>query len=204
MPMTSRIRRTATGLVAVVAAAFILPHGALAQQEEQGQEEPEYQEARYAADSGMSLLAILKENAEFSAFVNLLEAADLDRLLEEEGPYTVFVPTNEAFQGIDEPALKGQARANERIRDIVLGHIVEGKISSAQLAEKNHVSPLHRDVPGAIEPRAHTVDIVEGRIVLGGRGQVDADVVEVDIDGANGVIHVINAVILEQRKGPQK
>lgn len=196
--LTSGIRRTAGALAAILAAALLLPQGALAQ--EMGTEA--YEEARYEVEKDASLMAVLETNEEFGAFLRMVEAANLTDELADEGPYTLFVPTNEAFQGIDDWTVQGQARANERVRDIVLGHIVEGRLSGAELRKKSSISPLHRDVPGAIEPRAHAVDVRDGRVFLG--GNIGAAVIESDLETANGVIHVIDAVLLEQNKGPQK
>lgn len=73
-----------------------------------------YEEARYEVEADASLMAVLEANEEFGAFLRMVEAANLTDELAEEGPYTLFVPTNEAFQSIDDWTVQGQARANER------------------------------------------------------------------------------------------
>ncbi len=121
---------------------------------------------------------------DFNTLVAAVTAAGLAETLQGEGPFTVFAPTDAAFaalpEGTVEALLEDPAGA---LTDILLYHVVAGKVMSGDLSD----GMTAETVQGA----PITVGIVDGVVTIN-----EATVVVADIEASNGVIHVIDAVIL--------
>ena len=124
-------------------------------------------------------------NADFSTLVAAVKAAGLVETLSSSGPFTVFAPTNEAFEklpaGTVEDLLKPENKA--KLVKVLTYHVVPGKVMAKDVVSLKS---------------AKTVEGSEIAIAVnGGTVTVDnAKVVKTDINSKNGVIHVIDAVIL--------
>ncbi|HBO43192.1 MAG TPA: beta-Ig-H3/fasciclin [Planctomycetaceae bacterium] len=125
------------------------------------------------------------EAGSFKTLAAALKAADLVKTLKGKGPFTVFAPTDEAFsklpKGTVEDLLKPENK--EKLAGILAYHVVPGKVMAADVVKLT---------------KAKTVQGAEVTItVKGGKVKVDnANVVKTDIQTSNGVIHVIDAVML--------
>ncbi len=125
----------------------------------------------------------------FNTLVTAVQAAGLVEVLKGDGPYTVFAPTDEAFaklpEGTVETLLKPENK--DRLVAVLTYHVVPGKIMSADIAGKQA-----------------KVQTVEGQsISVDARSAVRVDnatVVKADVMASNGVIHVIDTVILPKEK----
>lgn len=118
----------------------------------------------------------------FTTLVAAVEAAGLVDTLKGEGPFTVFAPTDDAFAALPEGTVEGLLADPEALAAILTYHVVAGKVMSTDLSDGM---------------TAATVNGAE--ITIGTEGGVtvnDANVVTADIEATNGVIHVIDAVIL--------
>ncbi|ARA92522.1 hypothetical protein AWN76_004615 [Rhodothermaceae bacterium RA] len=123
------------------------------------------------ADSS-SIMGWLSDNPAFSRLVDALETTGLDMMLDTEGPFTLFAPTNEAFDAL--PA----DLEEQQLADLLRNHIVAGKLTAEQLAS------------------AGTVKAVSGHsLTVSGDQVAGASIVEADIQTANGVIFAIDQVI---------
>ena len=124
-------------------------------------------------------------NADFSTLVAAVKAAGLVETLSGSGPFTVFAPTNEAFKklpaGTVENLLKPENK--DKLVKVLTYHVVPGKVMAKDVVKLT---------------KAKTVEGSEVTIaVSGGSVSVDnAKVIKTDIVSSNGVIHVIDAVIL--------
>jgi len=121
----------------------------------------------------------------FKTLVAAVQAADLVDTLKSKGPFTVFAPTDAAFAalpaGTVETLLKPENKA--KLVAVLTYHVVPGKVMSADLAGKTlNVA--------TVQGQSVAIDATSGVTVDG------ASVVTADIDTANGVIHVIDKVIL--------
>jgi uncharacterized surface protein with fasciclin (FAS1) repeats len=121
----------------------------------------------------------------FNTLAKALEAADLVGTLKEKGPFTVFAPTDAAFaklpQGTIEDLLKPENKA--KLRRILTYHVVAGRVTAADVVKLKSAKAVSGD----------TIDIK----ATGGGVMVDeARVTKTDINASNGVIHVIDSVIL--------
>ena len=121
----------------------------------------------------------------FTTLVAAVQAAGLVDALKGEGPFTVFAPTDEAFAKLPEGTVESllQAENLEQLKSILLYHVVEGKVMAADVVGLTSASTLlGKDL-------SVKVDMGDGYIN-------DAKVVVTDIETSNGVIHVIDTVIL--------
>jgi uncharacterized surface protein with fasciclin (FAS1) repeats len=136
-----------------------------------------------AAENEQTIVDIATSAGSFNTLVEALKAADLVTVLQGEGPFTVFAPTDEAFAALDEKELQDLLKPEnkEKLVKILTYHVVPGAVMSTDLKEGE-------------------VTTVEGSTVevkLGKEVKVDdAQVVKADIKASNGVIHVIDKVIL--------
>jgi len=122
----------------------------------------------------------------FDTLVSAVQAADLVEVLKGEGPFTVFAPTDEAFAKLPEGTVENLLRPEnkEQLVALLTYHVVPGKTMSGDLAGK--------------ELEATTVQGSAVEIDATGDGVTvdDASVVQADIEADNGVIHVIDTVIM--------
>jgi len=120
----------------------------------------------------------------FSTLVAAVEAAGLVETLKGEGPFTVFAPTDDAFATLPEGTVENLLKPEnkDQLVAVLTYHVVPGKVMSTDLSE------------GLM---AATVQGQEVTITLEGGAKVDgAAISTADIEATNGVIHVIDAVIL--------
>ncbi len=119
---------------------------------------------------------------DFSTLVTAIKAADLVETLKGEGPFTVFAPTDEAFAQIPEDKLNSLLQDKAALTAVLTYHVVPGKVTAAEVMELNSAK--------TVQGQSITIDTSEGVKVD------NAKVVKTDIETSNGVIHVIDAVIL--------
>lgn len=126
----------------------------------------------------------------FSTLVDALIAADLvTTLSNEDATYTVFAPTNSAFAKIDESALSDLLNNKAALTDVLLTHVVSGPAINSLDAYGANGKMLTTVSEKTVDVM---IDAVTGQLVIGG-----ANVVISDVYTTNGVIHVIDTVILD-------
>ena len=119
----------------------------------------------------------------FTTLAKALTAADLIPTLKGKGPFTVFAPTDEAFAKLPPGALDDLLKDKAKLKAVLTYHVVAGKVMAAQVVKLKSAKTV----------QGGSVAIV----VNGGEVRVDgAKVVKTDIETTNGVIHVIDTVIL--------
>jgi len=133
-----------------------------------------------------SIAGIAAGNPDFSTLVTALKAADLVATLDGDGPFTVFAPTNEAFAklpaGTVENLLKPENKA--QLAAILTYHVVPGEVMAADVVKLSEAK--------TVEGSAIAIAVADGKVRLNDAATVTAT----DIKASNGVIHVIDAVIL--------
>jgi uncharacterized surface protein with fasciclin (FAS1) repeats len=118
----------------------------------------------------------------FETLVTAVKAAGLVETLKGEGPFTVFAPTDEAFAKIPQDKLEALLADKEGLTAVLTYHVVPGKVMAADV--------VGLDSATTVEGSKITIDASDGVKVDG------ANVVITDIEASNGVIHVIDAVIM--------
>lgn len=141
--------------------------------------------AAFGADD---IVATAKSTGTFKTLTAALDAAGKTEMLQEKGPYTVFAPSDEAFaklpKGTVEDLLKPENK--EKLGKILAYHVVEGKVMAADVK-----TMMAKTANGA------ELDIkVKGDTVMVN----DAKVVKADVAASNGVIHVIDTVLMPPKK----
>ncbi|WP_245412744.1 fasciclin domain-containing protein [Oceaniradius stylonematis] len=124
-------------------------------------------------------------NDDFETLVAAVQAAGLVETLKGEGPFTVFAPTDEAFAAIGatvEELLKPENK--DALTAVLTYHVVAGKVMSTDLVDDASVA--------TVQGQNITIDLDNGAMVN------DANVVTADIETSNGVIHVIDKVIVPE------
>jgi uncharacterized surface protein with fasciclin (FAS1) repeats len=136
----------------------------------------------FAGGHSKDIVDTAVEAGNFTTLVAAVEAAGLVETLKGEGPFTVFAPTDEAFAALPEGTVEGLLEDIDALTAILTYHVVPGKVMSGDLSD------------------GMMAETVEGSsITIGTEGGVTVDganVVAADIEASNGVIHVIDAVIL--------
>jgi len=136
-------------------------------------------------------------NEDFSTLVTALKAADLVGALQGDGPFTVFAPTNDAFAKLDPNTLSSllEAKNQKALANILTYHVISGKLTAT-------------DVVSALESGNGSVDLTalngqvinvmqkDGKIWLKDLNGNYSEIVATDVMGSNGVIHVINSVVM--------
>ncbi|MEE4120505.1 MAG: fasciclin domain-containing protein [Paracoccaceae bacterium] len=118
----------------------------------------------------------------FETLVAAVQAAGLVETLKGEGPFTVFAPTDEAFAALPEGTVEGLLEDTDTLTSILTYHVVPGAVMSSDLSDGMEAETV----------QGQTVTIgTEGGVTVNG-----ANVVTADIEASNGVIHVIDAVIM--------
>lgn len=136
----------------------------------------------FVANAGTTIVDIAGGNKDFSTLVSLLNKADLVKALEGAGPFTVFAPTNEAFAAIPKADLDALLANPEKLKAVLLYHVVSGDITSDKIN------------PGMVKTLSGQdldITVKDGKVYVN-----NAEVVKADIKASNGVIHVVNQVLM--------
>ena len=144
-----------------------------------------------------TIVDVAVNNKDFSTLVTALKAADLVGALQGDGPFTVFAPTNDAFAKLDSKTLSSllEEENQKALANILTYHVVSGKLAAS-------------DVVAALEKGNGSVDLTalngqvinvmqkDGKIWLKDSNGNYSEIVATDVMGSNGVIHVINTVVM--------
>jgi uncharacterized surface protein with fasciclin (FAS1) repeats len=163
-------------MVAALAAVFTAPAIASAQANTKKDKKPMKNIVQVAVEAGS-----------FNTLVAAVKAAGLVETLSGPGPFTVFAPTDAAFAKLPAGTIDALLADKEKLTSILTYHVVSGKIMAADIITSNGATP--KTVNGL------PLDIA----VRGGKVYVNGvNVVTADVQAANGVIHIIDAVLLPQ------
>lgn len=129
-----------------------------------------------AADAGM-----------FKTLATALTEAGLIETLKTKGPFTVFAPTDEAFAKLPKGTLEELLKDKEALKKILLYHVVSGNVMSTDVVKLTEVK--------TVEGFKVKITVKDGSVMIN-----DAKIIKADIKASNGVIHVIDTVILPPAK----
>jgi len=131
-----------------------------------------------------NIVAVASGDSDFATLVSALQAADLVTALQGKGPFTVFAPNNAAFAKLPPGALQDLMKPEnkKKLADILKNHVAEGEITAAKI-KSGRLKMLNGE--------RVQVAVDNGRVNFG-----DAQVLRADIAASNGVIHVIDTVVM--------
>ena len=131
----------------------------------------------------MDIVDIAMADGRFETLVAALGAADLAETLKGDGPFTVFAPTDDAFAALPDGTLDALLGDIPALTDILLYHVVPGNVLAKDVVNLTSAETVQGDNV--------MIRVVDGKVMVDG-----AEVIITDITAANGVIHVIDFVIL--------
>ncbi len=134
-----------------------------------------------------SIAEIVAGNEDFSTLLAAVEAAGLGETLTTGGPFTVFAPTNAAFDALPEGALDGLLADTDALTSVLLYHVVSGAVPAETVVTLDGA-----EVPTMDMDQPITISVTDMGVVLNG----SVNVVTTDILASNGIIHVIDAVLM--------
>ena len=140
-------------------------------------------QAEQIQEESRTIVDIAAEDGRFTTLVTALQAAELDSVLAGEGPFTVFAPTDDAFGKLPEGTIASLLETIPALKNILLYHVVSGNVLAADVVA----------LESAVTLQGQTVSVsVMGDVVKIN----DSQVIITDIQGSNGIIHVIDTVLL--------
>ena len=135
-------------------------------------------------DHHNKIVSIAQDTDQLSTLVTAVKAADLVETLNGKGPFTVFAPTNQAFGNLPDGTLDMLLKEENKgqLQSILTYHVVSGKIMSSDLKDGQMVE--------TVQGNKIKVSLSDGAMING------ANVVKADVEASNGVVHIIDAVIM--------
>ncbi len=144
---------------------------------------PEHPKAEHPKVAN-NIVAVASAAGDFKTFVSLLNVAGVTEALQDEGPYTVFAPTDEAFAKLPKGTLDDLRKPEnkETLLSILACHVIPGKVMASDVKTMKVTSVSHQELDIKVEKDNVTVN--------------EATVVKTDVVAGNGVIHAIDTVIV--------
>lgn len=144
---------------------------------------PQAQPAQQTQQAQRTILQAVQNDARFSTLAQAVQAAGLGETLSGAGPFTVFAPTNAAFDKLPSGTLNTLLNNPQQLRAVLTNHVVQGRVTSA-------------DLPG--RPSATSVQGSALNFSTNPARVNSAAITEADLQASNGVIHVIDTVLVPQ------
>ena len=170
-------------MLAIPASASVLVEPGIFRRSE-SEAAPSTEEVLDTNSATQDIVGVASSNSEFSTLVAAVQAANIGGILSSEGPYTVFAPTDAAFNALPPGALDALLMPENRdlLVQLLYNHIAYGDVTSDQLVSGS-LATFDGDVDVAVMP--------EGGVTVDG-----ANVVAADVAATNGVIHAVDRVLM--------
>jgi transforming growth factor-beta-induced protein len=171
--------KTSNGIIHVIDRVILPPAPKAA--------EPTKAPAATMAPAAKDIVDTAVADGRFKTLVAAVQAAGLVETLKGKGPFTVFAPTDEAFAKLPAGTVEGLLKEPAKLKDILLYHVVAGNVMAADAAKLTSAD--------TVLGKPVTIKAKDGKVMIN-----DATVVIPDVKTSNGVIHVIDTVILPPSK----
>ncbi len=187
MNKTAAALTTCAALVGGTATtAFLAVQPAQAEMKDSGHKGHDHSKDKAAQSESKDIIGVAtaKGMDNMTTLVKAIKSAGIIETLQQDGPYTVFAPTNEAFNKLPKETLDNLMKPenSEQLKEILLYHVVEGKVTSKDIKTMS-----------AETLQGSSVDVsVEGKNVMVNTARVT----KADVMASNGVIHQIDTVLL--------
>lgn len=143
--------------------------------------------ADHHKEKGKDIVDTAVAAGSFNTLATALKAAGLVDTLKGKGPFTVFAPTDEAFRKLPAGTLEKLLADKAQLTKVLTYHVVAGKVMAADVVKLTEAK--------TVEGSAVKISAKDGKVKVN-----DANVVKTDVVASNGVIHVIDSVILPPAK----
>ncbi|MCG6961279.1 fasciclin domain-containing protein [bacterium BMS3Abin03] len=136
-------------------------------------------------DSKKDIVTIAIESGKFNTLAKALTETGLVEALQGEGPFTVFAPTDDAFDKLPEGTIESLLKDKETLKSILLYHVVSGKVTADQVVTLDKAETL--------AGKNINIKTNDDGVVIN-----DSKVITADIMAKNGVIHIIDTVLIPE------
>lgn len=145
------------------------------------------------AEAMPDLVQTAIDSGTMSAFVRLLDATELTFSLQEPGPFTVFIPSDDSMAALGPKAIEHMLAEGhlEGLKHVLNGHIVAGRLTLADLADRKGLEALNAE---ALSVRPH-----DGEVEINGK-----KIVQGDLEASNGLIHVVDGMLFQPKPTSKK
>lgn len=179
---------TTLGRALTVASAVMLAACGGADAEETGTEGAGMAETAVTAEAPAGdIVEVATGAGSFSTLLAAVEAAGLVETLKGAGPYTVFAPTDEAFAKLPAGTVEALLADPERLAAVLTYHVIPGRVLAADVIQAGSVQPA------TVQGQTLDIRVMEGTVHVD-----EATVTTPDVQATNGVIHVIDTVVLPE------
>jgi uncharacterized surface protein with fasciclin (FAS1) repeats len=131
-----------------------------------------------------TIVELAMTSEDLSTLATAIETAGLGEALSGDGPFTVFAPTNSAFEDLPEGILETLLNDTEALTEVLTYHVVEGRYMASDVVNLT-------TVPTLLAGGKLTINVTDVGVMVN-----DAVVVQADIEASNGVVHLIDAVLI--------
>ena len=147
----------------------------------------------------MNIVETAVSNDSFSTLVTAVQAADLVDALSSDGPFTVFAPTNDAFNNLPDGTLSTllQPENQEPLQSILTYHVVAGQFMAEDVVQAINDNGGQFTVE-TLQGGELTLKLWEGNVYVKDTSGNKAQIIITDVETSNGVIHAINNVVLPE------
>lgn len=147
-----------------------------------------------------TVVEVAQGNPDFSTLVSAVQSAELGATLSGPGPYTVFAPTNAAFEEVPQATRDElmSSAGREDLSNILTYHVVEGETMAQGLIEAIEGAGEEGYMLTTVNGATLTATMEDGNVVITDAAGNTATVTQTDIDASNGVIHVIDTVLMPE------
>jgi uncharacterized surface protein with fasciclin (FAS1) repeats len=135
--------------------------------------------------SDKDIVTIAVESGNFNTLAKALTETGLVEALQGDGPFTVFAPTDEAFDKLPEGTIEALLKDKETLKTILLYHVVSGKVTSKEVVNLNTAETL--------AGKNIKIEVKDGSVMIN-----DSKVTTADVMASNGVIHIIDTVLIPE------
>jgi len=135
------------------------------------------------AASQPNIVQTAQKAGQFKTLVALVKKAGLATTLSGKGPYTVFAPTDAAFKKVPKATLDALGKDKAKLKAVLLYHVVKGRVTSKQVVKLKSAKTLNG--------KSVAIKVKSGSVYVN-----NAKVTTADVKASNGVIHVINRVLI--------
>ena len=150
--------------------------------------------AQNVAKPARDIVGVAVDAGSFTTLVAALQAAGLVETLQGKGPFTVFAPSVEAFAKLPKGTVEALLADKAQLATVLTYHVVPGKVTAADVIR------MGRGNPATVNGQTVAVVVEGGKVFVN-----NATVVKADVMATNGVIHVIDTVILPKKaETPQR
>lgn len=150
-----------------------------------------------ATEKATTIVDVASGNPDFSTLVAAVTAAGLVETLSSEGPFTVFAPTNAAFEKLPAGTVDGLLKPEnlEKLKGILTYHVIAGKFDAATVIDAINKNKGKYTVT-TVQGGKIDLSLKDGKVILTDANGKTSTVVTADVAASNGVIHAIDTVVM--------